>query len=52
MPQQRVYIATLDTLPEMLKSKEVRAPTLIIVGEVVTLQEKLSWYRAGEVETT
>ncbi len=42
-PQQRVYTATLDTLLDVIKSKDIKPPTLIIVGEVVTLQNKLKW---------
>lgn len=42
-PQQRVYTATLDTLLDTIKSKDIKPPTLIIVGEVVTLQDKLKW---------
>ncbi len=44
-PQQRVYTATLDTLLDTIKSKEIKPPTLIIVGEVVTLQDKLKWVK-------
>ncbi|MDH5389494.1 MAG: siroheme synthase CysG, partial [Gammaproteobacteria bacterium] len=40
-PQQRVYTATLDTLLDTIKSKDIKPPTLIIVGEVVTLHDKL-----------
>lgn len=42
-PQQRVYTATLDTLLDTIKSKDIKPPTLIIVGEVVNLHEKLKW---------
>ena len=42
-PQQRVYIATLDTLLDTIKSKDIKPPTLIIVGEVVSLHDKLKW---------
>lgn len=42
-PQQRVYTATLDTLLEVIKDKDIKPPTLIIVGEVVTLHDKLKW---------
>ena len=42
-PQQRVYIATLDTLLDVIASEDIKPPTLIIVGEVVSLHEKLSW---------
>jgi uroporphyrin-III C-methyltransferase/precorrin-2 dehydrogenase/sirohydrochlorin ferrochelatase len=41
---QRVHIGTLASLPDLVKSREVRAPTLTIVGEVVQLHEKLHWY--------
>jgi uroporphyrin-III C-methyltransferase/precorrin-2 dehydrogenase/sirohydrochlorin ferrochelatase len=44
--QQRVFTGTLTTLPEIVAREQPRPPTLIIVGEVVRLQEKLSWYRA------
>src|SRR3989344_9286314 len=42
---QRVITGTLETLPGILKKTKVKAPTLIIVGEVVTLREKLNWFR-------
>ena len=41
---QRVFTATLATLPEQVTKAEVRAPTLIIIGGVVTLREKLGWF--------
>lgn len=43
-PQQKVVIASLDTMVEELKNNPVSAPTLIIVGEVVTLHDKLKWF--------
>lgn len=42
-PQQRVFTATLDTLLDTIKSEDIKPPTLIIVGEVVTLHGKLKW---------
>ena len=45
---QRVFIGNLDTLPGIIADNEVRAPTLIIVGEVVALHERLGWYKPGE----
>lgn len=47
-PQQKVYTGTLATMPELIKSKDVKAPTLIIVGEVVNLRDKLAWRQADE----
>jgi len=43
-PHQRVYVGTLETLPDIVKRSEIHAPTLIIVGEVVRLHEKLAWF--------
>ncbi len=49
-PQQRVYIATLDTLLDVIASEDIKPPTLIIVGEVVSLHEKLSWLEEHHVD--
>ena len=43
-PEQRVFSATLDTLPELVARHRVQAPTLLIVGEVVKLRERLAWF--------
>ena len=42
-PQQRVITATLDTLLDVIADEDIKPPTLIIVGEVVTLHHKLKW---------
>lgn len=42
-PQQRVFTATLDSLVDVIKNEDIKPPTLIIVGEVVTLHDKLKW---------
>ena len=44
--KQRVFAATLDTLIDHIADKQVRAPTLIIVGSVVTLRDQLKWFDA------
>jgi len=41
---QKVVIATLSTMVETLKTDPVSAPTLIIVGKVVSLHDKLNWF--------
>ena len=41
---QRAVTGTLGTLPQLAESANLRAPTLIIVGEVVTLRDKLRWF--------
>jgi uroporphyrin-III C-methyltransferase/precorrin-2 dehydrogenase/sirohydrochlorin ferrochelatase len=42
--QQRVYIGTLSTLPELPRKHEIKPPSLVIIGEVVKLHEKLAWF--------
>jgi uroporphyrin-III C-methyltransferase/precorrin-2 dehydrogenase/sirohydrochlorin ferrochelatase len=44
---QRVFVGDLDSLPGLIADQQVRAPTLIMVGEVVALHNKLNWYRPG-----
>ena len=41
---QRVHIGTLASLPQLVLDAAVKAPTLTIIGEVVKLHDKLSWY--------
>jgi uroporphyrin-III C-methyltransferase/precorrin-2 dehydrogenase/sirohydrochlorin ferrochelatase len=48
---QRVITGTLDSLPGQVVDLEVRPPTLVIVGEVVTLHEKLRWFQPGSDHT-
>jgi len=47
-PKQRVFIGTLQTLPEIVSHAEIKPPTLLIVGGVVTLHEKLNWFSQGD----
>jgi len=47
-PDQRVFIGDLNTLPDLVHKNNVKAPTLIVVGEVVELHEKLHWFKPGE----
>jgi uroporphyrin-III C-methyltransferase/precorrin-2 dehydrogenase/sirohydrochlorin ferrochelatase len=43
-PNQRVITGTLESLPKTVLDEQIKAPTLIIVGTVVTLHEKLNWF--------
>ncbi|MFI8482779.1 siroheme synthase CysG [Pseudomonas sp. NPDC078700] len=47
---QRVYTGTLADLPQLVADHEVRAPTLVIVGEVVQLREKLAWFEGAQAK--
>lgn len=44
--QQRVLSGSLATLPEIVRREHPQAPTLIIVGGVVGLRDKLHWFEA------
>jgi uroporphyrin-III C-methyltransferase/precorrin-2 dehydrogenase/sirohydrochlorin ferrochelatase len=44
-----VFTGTLDSLPEIVEREKPKPPTLIIVGDVVRLQDKLSWYSTPDV---
>jgi uroporphyrin-III C-methyltransferase len=43
-PTQRVVAGTLATLPELAERAQLHGPTLIIIGEVVRLRDKLNWF--------
>ena len=48
--QQKVVTGTLATLPELAANAKMKPPTLIIVGEVVKLQDKLAWFKPEPIE--
>jgi len=48
-PNQRVFVTTIEKLPELVQREEIKPPTLIIVGEVVQLHKKLSWFQPSPV---
>jgi len=43
-PNQKVLVATLETMPAICDESNLQAPTLIIVGDVVKLHNKLAWF--------
>ena len=46
----RTLIGDLKTLPGIVESGDVKPPTLIVVGEVVKLHEKLNWFVPSAME--
>jgi uroporphyrin-III C-methyltransferase/precorrin-2 dehydrogenase/sirohydrochlorin ferrochelatase len=46
---QRVVTGTLETLPGLATAAALKPPTLIIIGEVVRLRDKLAWFEADSV---
>jgi uroporphyrin-III C-methyltransferase/precorrin-2 dehydrogenase/sirohydrochlorin ferrochelatase len=51
-PNQRVLVGNLETLPAIVDAAEVKAPTLIIVGEVVQLHGRLNWFNPASPSAT
>ncbi|WP_411728186.1 siroheme synthase CysG [Methyloglobulus sp.] len=41
---QKVITGTLATLPALVAKQAIKAPTIIIIGTVVSLHDKLSWF--------
>lgn len=48
--RQRVFAGTLADLPALVARHEVHAPTLVIVGDVVRLRDKLAWFEGAQPE--
>lgn len=44
LPGQRTVAGTLATLPQLAVEHAVRAPALIVIGEVVALHQRLDWF--------
>ncbi len=43
-PEQRSVVGTLDTIADVVKEAGITPPSLIIVGDVVTLKESVDWF--------
>jgi uroporphyrin-III C-methyltransferase / precorrin-2 dehydrogenase / sirohydrochlorin ferrochelatase len=43
---QRIITGTLKTLPATVAGLNIKPPTLIIIGTVVTLHDKLNWFQS------
>ncbi|HEU0014179.1 MAG TPA: uroporphyrinogen-III C-methyltransferase [Longimicrobium sp.] len=43
-PRQRTVTGTLETLPERVRQAGIGAPSLIVVGDVVSLRDELAWW--------
>ncbi|MEB3753905.1 siroheme synthase CysG [Acinetobacter sp. MD2(2019)] len=42
-PEQKVVVGTLQDIASKVEAHQIQAPTLTIIGEVVTLREQLQW---------
>jgi len=41
---QRVLVGTLETLPGIVEAADIKLSSIIIIGDVVSLHEKLAWF--------
>ena len=44
-PDQQTHVGTLETINAIIKGREVHAPTLIVIGSVVSLHSRLQWLK-------
>jgi uroporphyrin-III C-methyltransferase/precorrin-2 dehydrogenase/sirohydrochlorin ferrochelatase len=45
LPEQRVIIGDLATLPALVEKNAIKPPTLVIIGDVVNLHDQLAWFK-------
>lgn len=43
-PEQRSVVGTLETIAQVVKDAGIKPPSLIIIGEVVSLRDTIDWY--------
>ncbi len=49
---QFVLTGTLSSMPSQVQHKAIKPPTLIIIGDVVRLRERLAWFDAAGADAT
>lgn len=47
-PGQKTYIGDVNTLAEIIARNGITPPSMLIIGDVVKLHEKLSWYEPNQ----
>jgi uroporphyrin-III C-methyltransferase len=45
LPQQRTLISTLGTVIEESRAKEIKPPSVIVIGDIASLGRKLAWFK-------
>lgn len=45
LPHQRTLIATIGTIVKEAADKQIKPPSVIVIGEVATLGRKLAWFK-------
>ncbi len=46
-PEQKVCVATVGTLADAVEAAGIRAPSVVVVGEVSSLRQTLSWWESS-----
>ena len=44
LPEQRVLVTTVGGLAATAAGADIKAPAMVIIGEVVSLHRRLAWY--------
>lgn len=47
---QRTVTGTLETIEEIVKQQQISHPSIILVGEVVRMREKIQWFEENQTE--
>lgn len=42
--EQRTFTGSLKTLPDIIDKEDIKPPSMMIIGDVVKLREKLAWF--------
>lgn len=50
-PEQKIVIGTLANIVKKVEQQQIKAPTLIIIGEVVKLHQQLNWQHSHDTTT-
>lgn len=48
LSKQRTVVGTLETIEGLVQKAEISNPSMIVIGEVVRLQQKLNWFQEEE----
>lgn len=43
LPEQKIHISSLAMMPSYIEGRDISAPTLTIIGSVVSLHDRLNW---------
>jgi uroporphyrin-III C-methyltransferase/precorrin-2 dehydrogenase/sirohydrochlorin ferrochelatase len=45
-----VYVGTVATLPQLVRDRDIKPPSMTIIGEVVRLHERLAWFGSEKLK--